>query len=110
MACEKCQQVLDSLRDLPTKQDGLAIPQYMWAGLARYVVPGIRPGDFLMAVLSNDLREACARADDENRRRLFDYTFWLENYARAAWGDRATVKAWLDLPREYDPTCDLVVR
>lgn len=110
MACEQCQKLLDSLRALPEKQETLSIPQYMWGGLVRYLVHGLRPGDFLTAVLSNNLSEACAQADDTNRHHLFDYCFWLYNYAPAdAWGNPDAVRYWLAKPRQYDPTCDLVL-
>ena len=32
------------------------VPEHLRAGLARYVLRGIRPGAFLSAVISNDLR------------------------------------------------------
>ncbi len=48
------------------------LPQTLRGGVYRYVEYGVLPGDFLTAVISNDLKEACARADDDNRHRLFD--------------------------------------
>jgi len=42
------------------------------AGIMRFVEHGIKPGDFLTAVLENDLMEAMGRADEENRRDIFE--------------------------------------
>lgn len=36
-------------------------------------------GDFLTAVVKNDFREACFRADDANRRALYLYALFLAN-------------------------------
>jgi hypothetical protein len=66
------------------------------APLHRYVQNRIEPGDFLMAVLCNDLKEACGRADSRNRRRIFEYVSWLWNEAPSTcWGSPAKVAAWL---------------
>lgn len=57
-------------------------------------------GDFLMAVLSNDLRGACQRADDENIENLPAYVAYLYNEAPGAcWGSPEKVKEWLDLSK-----------
>lgn len=62
---------------------GLAkwVPEHVRPGMVRYILFGILPGSFLSAILSGDYFEACRRADDENRRRLFDYAMFLMNYA-----------------------------
>ena len=56
-------------------------------------------GDFLAAVLSNDLIGAYSHADDSNTRAMRDYVFWLYNYApgrsSGVWGSREAVAAWL---------------
>lgn len=49
-----------------------------------------------MAVLSNDLKEACGRADSFNRRILFEIVVWLYNNAPiTCWGSPEKVDAWL---------------
>jgi hypothetical protein len=64
--------------------------------LTRYVRDRIEPGDFLSAVISNDLKEACGRADHLNRRKIFEYCEWLYNNApRACWGSSDRMNAWL---------------
>ena len=42
------------------------IPDRMMEGLKRWIDHGIKPGSFMLAVLTNDLRGAIERADDEN--------------------------------------------
>lgn len=63
------------------------IPDYMRGGIIRYYENGIPPGDFLTAVIDNDLSEACGRADETNQRCLFAYMSWFYNYAQhGTWG------------------------
>lgn len=76
--------------------DWSLIPDHMRAALRRYIALGIPPGSFLEAVLSNDLKNAFGRADDENRRRLFEWVRFLYNYApTGCWGSPDTVKDWI---------------
>jgi hypothetical protein len=64
-------------------------------GLERYLTAGILPGDFLRAVLENDLRMAILRADPVNRGRLPELVEWLWHHApAAAWGSPEAVQAW----------------
>ena len=66
-------------------------------GLERYIEHGVPPGHFLTKVLENDLLGACERADSTNRRILFEFVFWLVNYAPSeCWGSPEKVDAWLD--------------
>ena len=75
---------------------GFCIPERMMGGLTRYVEHGLQPGDFLTAVITNDLKEAVARADDENIKNLPAYVGWLYNEAPAAcWGSREAMDAWI---------------
>lgn len=72
------------------------VPDHCRQGLLDYLRYGIPPGHFLQAVLSNDLREACARADETNQRALYDYVFVLYNYAPSdAWGSPERVTDWI---------------
>jgi hypothetical protein len=76
--------------------DWSLIPDYMIGGLRRYIENGVVPGDFLTAVLTNDLRGACARADDTNRDCLFQYVQFLYSYAPApCWGSPEKFSAWI---------------
>jgi hypothetical protein len=72
------------------------IPAHCREGLIDYLRYGQPPGHFLLAVLSNDLAEACKRADEENRYALFDYVYLLTNWAPSgAWGSPQHVKDWI---------------
>lgn len=74
----------------------LRLPLDMRDGFTNYVRYGVPPGHFLLAILSNDLAEACGRADLDNRYRLFDYVFVLHNHVPAeCWGDAEAVREWI---------------
>lgn len=84
---------LDELRaKYPTIPDEILSDLRVW-------FLGERPypfGEFVMAVLSNDLMRACHHADDYNRHILYDYAKLLFNEAPAGcWGTREKVAAWL---------------
>lgn len=75
---------------------GFYIPERMMDGIARYIEHGIPPGDFLTAVVSNDLMEACGRADDENIANLPAYAAYFYNEAPSAChGSPEKVKDWI---------------
>lgn len=72
------------------------VPEYMHDGYVLYLLHGLEPGSFMTAVLGNDLREACGRADEENRRALYQHVAFLYNYAPSAcWGSYEHVRSWL---------------
>ncbi len=72
------------------------IPERMRGGLARYLMHGIAPGHFLMAVLTNDLKGAVSRGDDENQRLLPEYVTFLYNRTPSgASGSVEKVRDWL---------------
>lgn len=65
--------------------------------IRRYADEHVATGGFLRAVLSNDLREAIWRADDENKAALPEivwYCFW--QIPGNCWGSPEAVKAWLE--------------
>lgn len=62
-----------------------------------YVEHGTRPGGFLYAVLSNDLKESFGRADLENRHDMFDIVSYCWNSIPTdCWGSPENVQAWMD--------------
>ena len=74
----------------------MEISEDVQGSLVRYRDQGIPTGGFLEAVLSNDLKEACGRADMHNRRVIFEIVSWCYNEMPAvAWGSPERVKAWL---------------
>ena len=72
------------------------IPDRMMPGIKRYIENGIKPGHFLTSVICNDLREACAQADDENLANLYAFTGYFYNEApRDCWGSLEIMEKWL---------------
>lgn len=74
---------------------GCTIPARMAPALDRWIEHGQLPGEFLQAVLRNDLREAVGRADPENLIALPAYVGYLYNEAPGACsGSPEKVQAW----------------
>jgi hypothetical protein len=72
------------------------IPERMQEALKRYIYDNLKPGDFLTAVLRNNLRDAVGKADDDNLPLLPLYVRWLYNFAPGnCWGSPENVDAWL---------------
>ena len=72
------------------------LPSNLFNALERYVNYGVKPGDFLSAVLSNDLFGAIGRADHISLSFLpkicsFVYNELPGNY----WGSRENMKEWI---------------
>lgn len=64
--------------------------------LELYVKERIPPGDFLYAVLTNNLRESFGTADENNRAAMFEIVSYCWNKIPAdCWGSRERVQAWL---------------
>ena len=77
------------------------IPEHMRGGVRRYLEDGIRPGDFLNAVLENNLVEAAALADNINVHMLLDWAKFLHNeLPLQCWGSKEKVEAWIKKKRE----------
>ena len=73
-----------------------SIPSYMMPGLQRYIEEHIAPGDFLKAVICNDLKKAVELADDENLANLAAYVGFLYNETPGpCWGSPEKYKKWL---------------
>lgn len=85
--------VLDSLT---FDGDYAEIPDYMQDSLLRYVRTGQLTGDFLRAVLSNNLFDAVGRADHNNLAIIPLYVQWLYNRAPlGCYGAPEVVAAWI---------------
>ena len=48
------------------------LPKHIQGGVKRYIERGVLPGDFLQAVICNDLKESFGRADDINISKMFN--------------------------------------
>jgi hypothetical protein len=72
------------------------IPCYMHEGIILYIENHIPPGDFLSAILCNDLYEACGRADDTNCHLLYEYVSWFYgNVSDNCWGSPERYNQWI---------------
>lgn len=75
--------------DLPIRPD-------IKESLELYLSHGIRPGQFLVAVLENDLFEAMSRADSYNAATIHQIVIYIYNRLPcAAFGSRERVQEWL---------------
>ncbi len=84
------------------RYDLVPVP-YMRPGVERWIEKGIRPGDFLMAVIENDFVSAVAYADRFNRANLKEWMDWfMEHAPGACWGSVAKAKNWKGLNNETD--------
>lgn len=73
------------------------IPARMLDALLDYIQHGAPTGDFLRAVIENDLRGAVGHADDENIRNLPAYVVYLYNEApHGCWGSPEKRMAWVE--------------
>ena len=71
------------------------IPVTMHDGIILYIEQGITPSDFLTAVICNDLKGACQRADFVNIEILRNYVEWLYWHApEPCWGSRHDMEQW----------------
>lgn len=72
------------------------LPLHMWASITDYILFGRPVGGFLMALLSNDLKETVARADDVNRDCLLTWVRFLVNDMPAdSQGSPESVAEWM---------------
>lgn len=61
-----------------------------------YLEKKILDDDFLEAIVCNNLSEACAHADENNKRRLHVYVSFFYNHTPSnCWGSPEKVRAWL---------------
>lgn len=77
------------------------VPDHMWGGVSRYFLQGIPGGSFMTALLSNNLMEAFACADDENAANMRRWCQFLYNHAPVgSYGSPERVGNWL---RQFQP-------
>lgn len=87
-------ELTQSLRDC-------GIPERMQGGIIRYIVNYIKPGDFLCAVITNNLKETFGKADEENQGIIRNYVNWFHNYAPGpCWGSEGKMMKWLGCTKE----------
>ena len=70
---------------------------YMLSGMQRYVEHGIPPGEFLLAVLENNLQKAVAYVDATNAENIVEWARYCYNeLPMQIWGSPAKVKAHIE--------------
>lgn len=78
------------------------IPPHTLESLKLYLEHGVDPGDFLTAVLENNLKEAFGRADENNIEALFHLVAYLYNEVPMnAWGSRENMNNWIKAVKEF---------
>ncbi len=71
------------------------VTPHLREGMREYVQRGHVPGDFLQALIANDLNDAYCRADEISLACLGVLTAWLYNEAPGGcWGSRGILHAW----------------
>ena len=90
------EQRLQSLRNF--QYCGFEVPAHMHGAIDRYIEKGIPPGDFLIAVLKNDLSEACAAADLVNMHNIPGIVAWFYNHAPSScYGSEKKLLEWIKI-------------
>ena len=93
---EELNRLFDSSPELTVK-----VPEHTLDALRRYVLDGLEPGGFLQAVLTNDLMEACGRADVENSLCLPHIATFIYNCTPShSHGSRDRYEAWIQEKRK----------
>jgi len=71
------------------------LPEHCRGGMRRYIEDGVIPGDFLQAVIRNNLVDALGKADDINCSRIMDYGSFLYNEVPlGCWGSKTKMLKW----------------
>jgi hypothetical protein len=78
--------------NLVFEKEYAAIPEGVRAGLERYVKHNITPGQFLKAVICNDLKTAVFCADKDNINLLPLYVRWFDRYFPNLYGKENFIK------------------
>ena len=88
---------LSNLLDNWQAPDSARIPAHMKEAVVDYVVHGYYPGDFLRAVLRNDLCDALGRADPNNFNALRSWVSFMYNEIPSeAWGSQEKIEKWCE--------------
>ncbi len=93
----------DLMDEAAILQDFGLIRRNIVEGMNRFVLLHQPVGHFLTAVLSNNLREAFARADNENQKTMFQIVSYCHNQIPGnCWGTPEKVKAWVEMkPKDF---------
>lgn len=88
-------RLTDPYRPALQEIDYVLLPAHLRGGMQRYLEEGMLPGQFLQAVLKNDLAGTFSRADHESQAALVDIVAWLHmECPGTAWGNEEKMLAW----------------
>jgi len=86
---------------------GCHIPRHIHKAIRAYVDDHRRPGEFLQAVIRNDLMDATARADSENLPNIVAIIGYFHNETPGTcWGSKEALEAWVKETEEVAMTRD----
>ena len=72
------------------------LPPHLQGGVVRYIEQGTPPGDFLTAVITNNLRLAVGHADDISLAALPEIVRFFHNESPSGcWGTPEKMKLWM---------------
>lgn len=84
------------MKAVPFEFHGRTLPEDIQHSLELYASAGIPPEGFLIAVLCNDLADACAKADDDNLWILPVIVAYIYNHLpMACWRSPEAVEGWI---------------
>ena len=79
----------------------------MIGALKRYIEDGRKPGRFLCALITNNLREAVIRADNTNKHLLREWVNWFQwEVPHNCWGSADAMAAWMNDKRAAQEITD----
>ncbi|GIW60573.1 MAG: hypothetical protein KatS3mg087_1639 [Patescibacteria group bacterium] len=91
-------KIKDRLKEI----DYSPLPKNLQDSLRLYLEKGIPPGDFLRAVLENDLINTVRFADRINRDKIYYLVRFIRFYVPVAcWGSKENVQEWIELHKQY---------
>ena len=73
------------------------LPRHLQGGVKRYIEQGVPPGDFLTAVITNNLHLAISHADSTSLAALPDIVrFFYNESPGGCWGTHEKMKKWIE--------------
>ena len=86
-----------TIEEYAVEMERRGLPDYMVPAVFNYLENRKRPGEFLSAVIQNDLFGAISNADDQNRRVIRSWVKLLYNeFPVNAWGSEEKLTLWLE--------------
>lgn len=94
MSLERCLEYKEWNHSVYQEYD---IPSHLFEGLDRYFKQGLRPGGFLYAVLTNDLKDAMLRWAGGGYNPASDLVkFFCAEVPAPSWGSVDAVEKWIE--------------